>query len=103
MKIFEWIEEIEKIYKDLINKAKNENLNELENLRSQQENNMEEKIEINKNIVESALKSQLKVLKEKDMFILEKIKDFKIKMEKEYQKSKEYLFELLIKDIGFDF
>ncbi|MFX1344769.1 MAG: hypothetical protein ACFFBC_11195 [Promethearchaeota archaeon] len=103
MSFFEWIEEIEKIYKDLIDKAKKENLSELENLRSEQEKNMEKKIETNQKIVDSALKNQLKILEDKTTFITEKINDFKKKMEKEYQNSKENLFEILIKDIGFDF
>lgn len=103
MKIFEWVEEIEKIYKDLIDKAKKENLAELENLRSEQEKNMEKRIKNNREIVDSALKLLLKKLKDEDIFITEKLNDFKKKMEKEYQNSKQNLAELIIKDIGFDF
>ncbi|MFX1310406.1 MAG: hypothetical protein ACFE8C_11955 [Promethearchaeota archaeon] len=103
MNIFDWVEEIEKIYKDLIDKAKNENLTELENLRSEQEKNMEEKIETNHKIVDSALNSLIKKLDDKNAFIAEKIKEFKTKMEEQYHNSKEELFKLLIKDIGFDF
>ncbi|MFX1305057.1 MAG: hypothetical protein ACFFBV_09375 [Promethearchaeota archaeon] len=103
MKIFEWVEEIEKIYKDLIDKAKKENLAELENLRSEQEKNMEKRIKNNREMVDSALKLLLKKLKDEDIFITEKLNDFKKKMEKEYQNSKQNLGELIIKDIGFDF
>jgi len=103
MKIFEWVEEIEKIYKRLIDEAKEENLTELENLRSEQEKNMEKRIETNHKIVDSALKSLIQKLDDKDIFITEKIKDFKKRMEKQYKNSKEELFKLLIKDIGFDF
>ncbi|MFW9820871.1 MAG: hypothetical protein ACFFE5_14785 [Candidatus Thorarchaeota archaeon] len=103
MKIFEWVEEIENIYKDLIDNAKKENLAELENLRSEQEKNMEEKIKLNHKIVDSALNSLIKKLDEKDVYIKEKIKEFQTKMEEHYQNSKEELFNLLIKGIGFDF
>lgn len=103
MKIFEWVEEIENIYKDLIDKAKKENLTELENLRSEREKNMEEKIETNHKIVNSALNSLIKELDNKNTFIAEKVKEFKTKMEEQYQNSKDELFNLLIKDIGFDF
>ena len=101
--IFEWVEEIESIYKDLIDKAKKENLAELENLRSEQEKNMEEKIKTNHKIVDSALKSLIKKLDNKSAFITKKVKEFKTNMEEQYQNSKEELFNLLIKDIGFDF
>ncbi|MFW9971677.1 MAG: hypothetical protein ACFFDF_15890 [Candidatus Odinarchaeota archaeon] len=103
MTIFEWVEEIEEIYKNLIDKAKNTNLTELENLRSDEEKNMEKKIETNHEIVNSALKAQLQKLDNENSFIMEKIKDFKKKMENQYKNSKKELFELLIKEIGFDF
>ena len=103
MNIFEWVEEVEKIYEDLIENAKKENLAELESLRSEQEKNMEERIENNRKIVDSALKSLLENLNNEDISITEKVKDFKKKMENTYQNSKESLFETIIKEIGFDF
>ncbi|MFW9896536.1 MAG: hypothetical protein ACFFD7_12090 [Candidatus Thorarchaeota archaeon] len=103
MKVFDWVEEIEKIYKDLIDKSKDENLTELENLRSEQEKYMEEKIDTNRKIVDSALKSLIKKLDDKNAFITEKVKEFKTKMAEQYLNSKEELFKLLIRDIGFDF
>ncbi|MFW9821679.1 MAG: hypothetical protein ACFFE4_02010 [Candidatus Thorarchaeota archaeon] len=103
MKIFDWVEEIENIYKNLIDKSKEENLTELENLRSEQEKYMEEKIDTNHKIVNSALNSLIKKLDDKNTFITEKLKEFKTKMAEQYLNSKEELFKLLIKDIGFDF
>ncbi|MFX1278768.1 MAG: hypothetical protein ACFFA3_05075 [Promethearchaeota archaeon] len=103
MEIFEWVKEIENIYKDLIDKAKSLNLTELEDLRIEQEKYMENRIENNNKIVESALNSQLKILSDENSFIAKKIEDFKNKMDNQYQSSKKALFKLLIKDIGFDF
>jgi len=103
MKIFEWVEEVEKIYENLIENAKKESLDELERLRTEQEKNMEERIENNRKIVESALKSLSENLNNEDIFITEKIKDFKEKMEITYKNSKETLFNTIIKEIGFDF
>ncbi|MFX1380638.1 MAG: hypothetical protein ACFFA4_16265 [Promethearchaeota archaeon] len=103
MKIFEWVEEVEKIYENLIENAKKESLDELERLRTEQEKNMEERIENNRKIVESALKSLSENLNNEDNFITEKIKDFKEKMEITYKNYKETLFNTIIKEIGFDF
>ena len=103
MEIFEWTKEIENIYKDLIDKAKNLNLTELEDLRMEQEKDMEKRIEHNNKIVESALNSQLLTLNDENSYIAKNIEDFKNKMDNQYQSSKKALFKLLIKDIGFDF
>ncbi|MFX1364037.1 MAG: hypothetical protein ACFFCE_14795 [Promethearchaeota archaeon] len=103
MEIFEWIKEIEKVYENLIEKAKNENLTELESLREEQENLMEKNIENFRNSSDSALKTLTKNLEDKNIFIKEKLKEFKNKMKKTYNDNKKNLIELIIKDIGFDF
>ncbi len=103
MEIFEWVKDVEKIYEDLIEKAKNENLDELENLRTEQESIMEKKIVTFRELVGSALESLSKSLENENLFIKKKLKDFKKKMENSYNDNKENLIKLIIKDIGFDF
>ncbi len=103
MEIFEWVKDVERIYEDLIEKAKNENLAELENLRTEQESIMEKKIVTFRELVGSALESLSKSLENENLFIKKKLKDFKKKMETSYNDNKENLIELIIKDIGFDF
>ncbi len=103
MEIFEWIKEIEKVYENLIEKAKSENLTELKSLREEQENLMEKSIDNFRNSSDSALKTLTKNLEDQNIFINEKLKEFKNKMKKAYDDNKKNLIELIIKDIGFDF
>lgn len=101
--IFKWAEDIEKIYEELIEKGKSENLDEIQKIRTEQENLLEKTVDHFRDTVNIALKSLTTDLKREDQTILEKINNLKKKIEKKYLENKENLINLLIKDLGFDF
>ena len=56
MEIFDWAKEIERIYEELIEKTKNENLAEIQALREEQEKTLGRSMEQKQTIVNNALK-----------------------------------------------
>ncbi len=103
MDLFEWLKDIEKVYEDLMNSAKDINLNDIEEFRDQQrmyfEYYFEEKNELVNNVLS---KLAIDLDKEKKIFddqIDEAIKKIAIQFEKE----KDNLQELIIEEAGLDF
>ncbi|MFX1325777.1 MAG: hypothetical protein ACFE8N_12560 [Promethearchaeota archaeon] len=101
--IFKWAEDIEKIYEELIEKGKSENLSEIQKIRSEQEELLEKTVNHFRDTVNVALKSLTTNLNKEDQVILKKINNLKKKMEKKYLDNQENLINLLIKELGFDF
>ena len=59
MEIFKWAKEIEKISEDLIQKAKEANLEEIKNLKEVQEQEIEETVQKKQKVIKSAFKRPL--------------------------------------------
>ena len=103
MEIIEWVEEIEKIYKDLVKKTKKENLSEIQLFKEEQAK-----------ILESALKGKRTLTKDAlsrlSMEIQNNVKNFEKKVseaisniENEYHIRKTELLKSIIKKLELDF
>ncbi|HEY0089615.1 MAG TPA: hypothetical protein VGB37_12275 [Candidatus Lokiarchaeia archaeon] len=102
MEIFKYASDIEKMYEDLINKAKEESLAELKTLRNNQEKIVEFTLIQKQDIVNSVLK------KLSDDINIE-IEHFRVKLEEiikniedQYQKNKNNLIKEIIASIGLN-
>jgi hypothetical protein len=103
MDIFKWIKDIEKVYEELINNAKNVNLNDIEEFRESQRKEFEDYIRKKNDLVKFALitlsqdvDSEIKTFRDKMDIAIKRI-------EKEFQNSIQNLNELIISEAGLDF
>lgn len=103
MEIFNWIKDIEKIYGDLISKARDANLSEIEEFRNEQEIILGKLLDLKKKLVNDTLL----LLSDE---INSNIKSFEnelgssIKnMENMYQENVEDLKKLIIEKLGMNF
>ncbi len=103
MEIFKWVEEIEKIYNDLIEKAKKGSLEEIRKARSSQEKEMENITYKNQEIINEALAKVSKEVSANSENFEERLKNLCNKIEKYYQENKEGLSSSLFEKLGFDF
>jgi len=103
MEIFKWVEEIEKIYDDLIEKAKNESLGEITKVQSSQAKIMEEMIYKNQENLNNALTKLSDDVRGKSEEFEVFLKDLCVKIEQYYLENKKGLTDLLFEKIGFDF
>ncbi|MHA1509887.1 MAG: hypothetical protein ACTSO6_14425 [Promethearchaeota archaeon] len=103
MEIFKWVEEIEKIYDDLIEKAKDESLEEIKKVQSSQAKIMEEMTYKHQENLNKALTrvSEEVGRQSKEFEVL--IKDLCSKIKHYYLENKKGLTDLLFEKIGFDF
>lgn len=102
MIIFEWAKEVEKIYQDLIEKAKKENLREIQTLRDEQEKIFDESLKKNQNFVNLALISLNEdVNKENEIFRINLEKELK-EIESKYEKNKVILIRAIIDKLGLN-
>ena len=103
MEIFKWVEEIEKIYDDLIEKAKEGSLKDIRKARTSQEKDMEKIIYKNQEIINDASAKVSKEVSEKSKNFEELVKNLCNKIERDYRNNKEGLTSLLFEKLGFDF
>ena len=103
MEIFKWVKDIEKIYDDLIENAKKENLEELREFRENQDKMMEDLLSKRQDVLSLAFKNlSIEVNKEIETFdkrLEESIK----KIENNYQRNKGLIKKSVLHQIGFDF
>ena len=103
MEIFKWASEIEKVYKDLIENAKEESIAELQVLRNNQEKMVEYAIKQKQELVNLVLKNLSEEI-DKGINKFKNNLDINIKkIEKTYHKNKKDLIELIIENLGLDF
>ncbi len=103
MEIFKWVKDIEQLYENLIEKTKEENFAEIQNLKNQQETLLEKNLAENQKFVSLALKSLSKDV-DNEIKILEQNLEAAIKnLEINYQKNRKNLDKLIIEKLGFDF
>jgi hypothetical protein len=103
MKIFEWMKDIEKVYNDLIEKAKEENLIEIQNFRKEQEKILEVYLQKKQNIVKNILSSLNTETNEGVKVFKEDIKSKLEAVKASYENEKKNLLDKIITKIGLDF
>ncbi|TFG17985.1 MAG: hypothetical protein EU531_01735 [Promethearchaeota archaeon] len=103
MEIFKWAKEIERISENLIDKAKEANLREIQTLKEEQENKIEETIQKKRSVIDLALKSLSDEVNDQvsifESNLLHKMK----KVEENYLKNKDKIINEVLKRLGFDF
>ncbi len=103
MEIFKWVKDIEKVYDDLIEKAKKESLEELKEFRENQEKIMEDLLSKKHEILSLAFKN-LSIEVNKEIVNFDKRLDESINnIEKNYQKNKDLIKKSILQKFGFDF
>ncbi len=103
MNLFEWVKDIERVYDNLINNAKNANLKEIEEFREEQNQNFESFLN-NINVLINTAIGNLTVEVDKETNIYEKNLDNAIKkIEVDFKKNIGNLQKLIIENVGFDF
>ena len=103
MKIFEWVEEIERIYEELVEKTKKESLEDIRKERSAQEKLLEDTTRKNQDIINNALKTVSKKLSAESAKFEELLMNLRNNIEKYYYDNKEDLINSIFKEVGFDF
>ena len=103
MKIFEWVEEIERIYEELVGKAKKESIEDIQKEREAQEKLLEKTTRNNQKIIDNALKTVSKKVSEESVKFEELLTNLCNKIEKFYYENKEDLINSIFKELGFDF
>lgn len=103
MDLFEWIKDIEKVYEDLINNAKEINLNDIEEFRDQYRKRLEFFIDEKNELINNALIS-LSIEVDKETKVFEEQMDNALKhIKNQFQKEIKNLQELIIVEVGLDF
>ncbi|KKL47660.1 hypothetical protein LCGC14_2333340 [marine sediment metagenome] len=103
MDLFEWLKDIDKLYENLTNNAKDNNLKDIEDFRDQQRKKFEAFLEKKNDLVNSAL-VKLALDSDAETKVFEDHMDGAIKnIEENFQKEIENLHKLIIDEIGLDF
>jgi len=103
MDLFEWIKDIEKVYEDLINNAKEINLNDIEEFRDQYRKRLEFFIDEKNELINNAL-INLSIEVDKETKVFEEQMDNALKhIKNQFQKEIKNLQELIIVEVGLDF
>jgi len=103
MRIYEWVNDIEKIYQQLIVKAKQENSVEIQVFKEQQENLMKELLKKNHDLVNLSLESLSEDVSSGIRSYEENIDEALKKIENNYHKKKSKLVEQIVEELGFNF
>jgi len=103
MDIFESVKEIEKIYGDLIDDAKQFNLKEIEKFRNEQNENFDKYIGKINVLVNTAIGNLTIDVEEQKITFEKKLHDVIKNIEAELQKKIGNLHQLIIKEIGVNF
>jgi len=103
LELFKWLNDIEKIYESLVNKAKEESITEIQSLIDTEKKEVEEILKKKQESVDLVLKNfskdiqdHLENFEKKDYDEIKLIKDV-------YQKNKDKLIEISLEKLGYDF
>lgn len=102
MEIFNWAKDIEKIYIELIEKSKKENLDEIQSFRTEQEKILEASFQKRQNLVRDVLQKLSDDVENEISSFKDKISSITDDIVKNYKKSKPQIIEKLIKQLGLD-
>jgi hypothetical protein len=103
MDLFENLKDIEKIYEDLVNNAKNLNLREIERYRENEQQTFENFIREKNELVNEVLGTLAKEVTTKINTFENKLDEAIKKIELQFQKSIGNLQKLIIEEVGLDF
>lgn len=103
MDLFENLKDIEKVYEDLVNNAKNLNLKEIEKFRDNEERTFEKFIIEKNELVNEVLGTLAKEVTIKINNFENKLDGAIKKIELEFQKTIGNLQKLIIEEVGLDF
>ena len=103
MKIFEWANDIEKVYQQLIEKARKENTLEIQVFKEQQENELKELLKKNHDLVNLSLESLSEDVTNGIRSYEAQFDEALKSIEKDYQKNKNELISEIITKLGFNF
>lgn len=103
MSIFEMIRDIEKVYENLINKAKNESIAEIQSIKEQKEDDLKITLTKKNEFVDSVLKTVSKEVNDNIEKFEKNFSEALKKIEIHYQNNKDSLAELITKKLGYDF
>lgn len=103
MDIFKWVNDIENVYEDLINNAKDFNLNDIEGFREEQRKEFENFINKKNEIINNALLRLSQDVKSEVKMFRDKIDRAIKKIEKQFQKNIPNLQKSIIIEAGLDF
>ena len=103
MDLFENLQDIEKVYEDLVNNAKNLNLKEIEKFRDNEERTFEKFIIEKNELVNEVLGTLAKEVTIKINNFENKLDGAIKKIELEFQKTIGNLQKLIIEEVGLDF
>jgi len=96
MEIFKWAKDIEKIYIELIEKSKKENLEEIQSFRAEQEQILADSIQERQNLVKSVLQTLSEDIEK------EKVSKAIGNIVKKYEITKPQILEKAIQQLGLD-
>lgn len=103
MDIFDWVQDIEETYKFLIEKAKEENLADIQKFKAQEEKLIDFKIKKKRNFVDSNLKLLLEEvnngMEKLTVFYNQSIENIQVK----YEENRLKIINSIIKKLGFEF
>ncbi|MBA7551657.1 hypothetical protein ES705_44205 [subsurface metagenome] len=103
MDLFENLKDIEKVYEDLVNNAKNLNLKEIENYRDNEQRTFERFIIEKNELVNDVLGTLAKEANKKISNFEDKLDGAIKKIELQFQKSIRNLQKIIIEEVGLDF
>ncbi len=103
MDIFKWIKDIENVYEELINSAKNVNLNDIEQFREIQRKEFEDYLRKKNDLVNNALITLSKDVGSETKIFRDKMDIAIKKIEKQFQNSIQNLNKLIISEARLDF
>jgi hypothetical protein len=103
MDLFENLKDIEKVYEDLVDSAKNLNLKEIEKFRNNEQRTFEKFISKKNELVNEALGTLAKEVKIKVNDFENKLDGAIKKIELQFQKTIGKLQKLIIEEVGLDF
>ena len=102
MEIFKWAKEIEKIYVELIEKSKKENLDEIQSFRIEQEQILEDSFEKKQNLVKDALQALSGDVDKEISSFKDKISTNIGDIVKNYKVAKPHIIKKVIQQLGLD-
>lgn len=103
MRIFEWIKDLEKVYQQLIEKARQEHSLEIQVFKEQQENLLKEMLKKNHDLVNLSLESLSEDVSSGTRSYENELDEALKKIENDYHKKKDKLAIQIIKELGFNF
>ena len=102
MEIFKWAKDIEKIYVELIEKTKKENLEEIQLFRIEQEGNLTESNKKRQSLVKDVLQNLSTDIEKEISLFKDKISTSVDTIVKNYEVAKPHIIEKVIQQLGLD-